>query len=114
MDRQSQPDVHRSEQGVLNKSFDEQYQLIAVENLVYNPETGNMDRMTQPGGAISYTERYDYDNTTIIYTATAPVGTADSATGWTITKFDLNDPNNASGKVATDVSWDNRATGTYT
>ena len=59
------------------------------------------------------TERFDYDDATTIYTGTAAVGTADSATGWTITKYDLTDTNNASGKIATDVSWTNRASGTY-
>lgn len=59
------------------------------------------------------TERYDYDDSTTIYTATAPVGTADASTGWTIIKYDLTDTNDASGKVATDVSWTNRASGSY-
>ena len=59
------------------------------------------------------TERYDYDNATTIYTATAPIGTAENATGWTITKYDLTDSNNSSGKIATDVSWEDRATGSY-
>ncbi len=60
------------------------------------------------------TERYDYDVATTIYTAYAPLGTANGTTGWTITKYDLTDTNDASGKVVTGVSWDNRATGTYT
>lgn len=60
-----------------------------------------------------FTERYDYDSTTTIYTATAPVGTAEASTGWTINKYDLTDPDNSSGKIATDVSWTNRASGTY-
>ena len=59
------------------------------------------------------TERYDYDDATTIYTATAVVGTADASTGWTVTRYDLTDTNNASGKIATDVSWTNRASGTY-
>ena len=59
------------------------------------------------------TERYDLDDPTIIYTATAPIGTAENATGWTITKYDLTDSNNSSGKIATDVSWEDRATGSY-
>ena len=62
---------------------------------------------------LSLTERYDYDNATTIYTATAPIGTAENATGWTITKYDLTDSNNSSGKIATDVSWEDRATGSY-
>jgi len=59
------------------------------------------------------TERYDYDDPTTIYTATAVTGTAEASTGWTITKYDLTNTNNASGKIATDVSWSGRALGTY-
>lgn len=62
---------------------------------------------------IAKTERYDYSSSTTIYTAEAPVGTSNGSTGWTITKYDLTDTNNASGKIATDVSWTNRASGTY-
>jgi hypothetical protein len=113
MDRQEKPDIHRSEQGVLNRSFDETYQVLAVEQLVHNPVTGTLDRMTQPGGAATLTKRFDYSSSTIIYTATAPVGTAESSTGWTITKFDLTDTANASGKIATDVSWLNKSAGSY-
>lgn len=64
-------------------------------------------------GSSPLTERYDYDNATTIYTATAAIGTANSAIGWTIVKYDLSDSNSASGKVATDVSWDNRTTGSF-
>lgn len=49
----------------------------------------------------------------IIYDAYAPVGTTDSGEGWTITKYDISDLTDASGKVATDVSWNDRATGSY-
>lgn len=59
------------------------------------------------------TERYDYTDSTTIYTAHAVLGTLDASLGWTITKYDLSDTSNASGKVATDVSWVNRATGTF-
>jgi len=58
------------------------------------------------------TERYDIEGTTI-YTATAPVGTSNCSIGWTIIKYDLSDMTNASGKVATNVSWNNRTSGTY-
>lgn len=61
----------------------------------------------------SVTERYDYNDTTTIYTGSAPVGTSDSAAGWTIYKYDLTDSDNASGKVATNVSWTNRTAGTF-
>ena len=74
---------------------------------VTNPDGTNI------GSSGQATERFDYANSALIYTATAPIGTADSSTGWTITKFDLSDGSNASGKVATDVSWNNRATGSF-
>lgn len=58
-------------------------------------------------------ERYDYSSPTTIYTATAQIGTSDASTGWTIIKYDLSNSSNATGKVAVDVSWNDRATGTY-
>lgn len=60
-----------------------------------------------------YTERYDYSDATTIYTGIAPLETAEASTGWTITKYDLTDTSNASGKVATDVSWLDKAIGDY-
>lgn len=106
--RQNRPSTFKSEQGVLNTSFDEEFGVLAVEGLEYHEGSNTLIRS---GGSL--TERYDYDVSTAIYTGTAVVGTSESSTGWTITKYDLTDTNNASGKVATDVSWTNRATGTY-
>lgn len=51
MDRQGKPDIHRSEQGVLNKSFDETYQVLAVEQLEFNPTTNTLDRKQVGFGA---------------------------------------------------------------
>jgi hypothetical protein len=59
------------------------------------------------------TERYDYSDSTTIYVGQAAVGTGDSSTGWTIYKYDLASSSAASGKVATNVSWTNRTTGSY-
>jgi len=81
-----------------------------VANYAWNSITNEWERVSSN---LSLTERYDYDNATTIYTATAPIGTAENATGWTITKYDLTDSNNSSGKIATDVSWEDRATGSY-
>lgn len=111
--RVDKPEIEKSEQELINKSFDREFNVLAVEALVYNPSTGAMDRMTQPGEATAKTERYDTSNSPIIYTGYAAVGTADSALGWTITKYDVSTSSAMSGKVATDVSWNNRATGTY-
>lgn len=59
------------------------------------------------------TERYDYSSSTVIYVGEAVVGTTDNNTGWTIYKYDLATSSAASGKVATDVSWNNRSSGSY-
>jgi len=90
----------------------------AIRNIIFPvTEFPTTVKVTNPDGSnigeSSFTERYDYDETNIIYVGSADVGTATSSKGWIITKYDLSDSNNASGKVATDVSWDNRTTGTY-
>lgn len=59
------------------------------------------------------TERYDYSDNQDIFVGEAPKGTADNALGWTIYRYDLASSSAASGKVATDVSWDNRMSGVY-
>jgi hypothetical protein len=45
----SVPGIKNSEQTVLNTSFDEDFGVLAVEGLVYNPTTCTIDRMVQPG-----------------------------------------------------------------
>lgn len=60
---------------------------------------------------VTMTNRYDLVSP-VYYVGSAPVGTADAVTGWIIIKYDLT-TNPYTGKTATDVSWDNRATGTY-
>jgi hypothetical protein len=82
------------------------------------PQAPNVLKVTNAdGSAIGstevFTERYDYDDSTTIYAAYASIGTSDATTGWTITKYDLTDTNDASGKVATDVSWSDRASGSF-
>jgi len=51
--RTNQPEIEKSEQTVLNQSFDREFNVLAVEALVYNPATGAMDRMTQPSALTS-------------------------------------------------------------
>lgn len=78
-----------------------------------------VDVKVTPSGALvtetttaTLTERYDIQGTTM-YVGEASVGTAQSATGWTITKYDLSDLTDASGKVAENAVWDDRTTETY-
>lgn len=75
-----------------------------------NPADGNWYNYNPMGGV---TERYDYSDSTTIYTGYAPLGTSNGSTGWTITKYDLASSSAASGKIAVDVTWTDRASGTY-
>lgn len=52
----SVPGIKNSEQTVLNTSFDEDFGLLAVEGLVYNPTTCTIDRMVQPATSTSQTD----------------------------------------------------------
>lgn len=45
-----------TEQNMGNTSFDEDFGVNAVEGLVYNSVTGNMDRMVQPATSTSQTD----------------------------------------------------------
>ena len=45
-DRKNLPSTHNTEQGVLNTSFDEEFGVLAVEGLTYNPVTGKLERQT--------------------------------------------------------------------
>jgi hypothetical protein len=56
--------------------------------------------------------QYDFASSATIYVGSAPRGTSTSATGWQITKYDLTSTS-AAASYATDVSWVNRASGSY-
>ena len=97
--------------GQLNQlEHDESNHAKRVDNYLWNSATGAWERAGVSG---QQTERYDYSSTTVIYVGSADIGTSDSSLGWTINKYDLASSSAASGKVATDVSWNNRVTGTY-
>jgi hypothetical protein len=90
-ERQNKPDIEKTDQEVLNKSFDREYNVLAVEALVFNPETGAMDRMTQPGATVTTAYETVFDDTTeagSVYLGKAVPGTTYSAASWQIKKFD--------------------------
>lgn len=76
-------------------------------------DTGGGQALATVGETALYTERYDLDDANINYYGIAPVGTAESANSWAITKYDLTDANSSSGKVASGLSWLNRESGEY-
>jgi hypothetical protein len=73
-------------------------------------ELDDMGRLPVTPGAV--TSRYDIQGTTI-YTGEAPIGSSDAAPVWTITKFDLADMANVSGKLKLNGIWNNRGTEEY-
>lgn len=68
--REGKSPIEKSEQEVQNWSFDEEFKVLAVEPVTYNPVSGNLERITtiQGNGSIAIT--YDASNqpTTIVKT----------------------------------------------
>lgn len=94
----SVPGIKNSVQTDINHSFDEDFGVLAAENLVFNSATGALDRMTQPGDAtsakqddiIAELKKYgtnaidDYTTTSVTYICKEKADTAD----WYIMKID--------------------------
>lgn len=77
---------------------------------------GNSDTLNRvDDGAITTgstaTNRYDLQSP-IYYVGSAPIGSADTASVWNITKYDLS-ANPYSAKVATAAAWSTRTGATY-
>lgn len=116
--RVDKPEIEKSEQELFNKSFDREYNVLAVEALVYNPDTGSLDRMTQPGATTtaSYEGRNDTTtDTNLVYLGKALPGSATSDAAWQIKRY-----NKSAGHMsfADDVTtftkvWDNRTSYSY-
>lgn len=66
-----------------------------------------------PIGKIVVTERFDYSASPVYYVGSAPLSSSESASVWTIEKFDLTSSSNALGKKAINASWAGRAAATY-
>lgn len=113
--RQNKAPTDLSEQGVLNKSFDNEFNVLAVENLVYNPATNTLDRFS--GDSISYATRIDDTSTvTTTYIGKAPIGSATSSAVWQISKLNTSSgliKTWADGSSAFTKIWDNRVSITY-
>ena len=115
MDRQAQPDTHRSEQGVLNRSFDEQFQVLAVEMLAYNAASNTLDRTTSATTPLA-TRVDDTSTADIIYIGKAAAGAVTSAAVWQICQLDTSDGTVktwADGNGNYDNIWDNRTSLSY-
>lgn len=104
--RQSQPDIHRSGQSVLNWSFDEEFDVLAVENLLYNEAEGSLHRQGAFGN-VGYV-LFDADDSQPDYigiNSDADAATSDS--DWVIYKFAYTGSNATSIRKKTGA-WDDR------
>lgn len=114
-DRQNAPDIDKSEQEVLNKSFDKTFNVLAVESLNYNPATGTLDR-ADASGPTQLATRIDDSATPIIYIGKAPIASGTSSAVWQVVKLDTTSglvKTFADGNASFDNVWDNRASLTY-
>jgi hypothetical protein len=59
------------------------------------------------------TSRYDYANPPVYYIGANVPGATDASATWTITKYDLTDTSDATGLIAYNTAWTDRASGTY-
>ncbi len=57
INREGKSPIEKSEQEVQNWSFDEEFNVIAVEPVTYNPVTGNLERSSdiQGNGSLKFT-----------------------------------------------------------
>lgn len=100
--------IRRSEQYVQNASFDEEFQVLALENLVFNG--AGLARMTG-----ETTLRWDTSGGSVIYVGQATPGASNADASWQIIKFDTSAGSGkyADGNTNFDNVWDNRASLTY-
>jgi hypothetical protein len=110
--QQNKPIIEKSEQELLNQSFDKQFNVLAELPVEWDGGT-NLYRAQTDKVALRL------DNTTtanVTYVGKAPIGTATSSAAWQIKRLD-----ETSGLVVTwadgdanfDNTWDNRASITY-
>lgn len=106
---QNSPRIRRSEQYIQNASFDEEFQVLALENLEFDgtalqrQQSGNQAVRTATSGSVTYV-------------GFAPIGTATSSGSWQVIKIDTSSGTAvtwADGNANFDNVWDNYASLTY-
>lgn len=109
-------DIARSEQVVLNGSVDDDFDVIVVEGLEYNPaSTPTLERKITENLAV----RTDSATTAnVTYVGKAAIGSATSSAVWQVQKVDETTTNTAiitwaDGNSNFDNIWDNRASLSY-
>lgn len=107
--RQSKPPIERSEQNVQNWSFDNEFKVLAVEQLKYDGVA--LQREPSENTAL----QVDVSGSTT-YVGIAPTGSTTDDAVWQIQKYDTSSGVSlewADGDSNFDNVWDDRATGSY-
>ncbi len=110
-DRQYAPEIKRTEQYVLNSSFDEVYKVLAVMGLEWDGGT-KVSRQISSNTAVIIDSSAD----PIIYIGKAPIGSIASEAVWQISKLDTSSgliKTWADGDADFNNIWDNRTSLTY-
>jgi len=78
------PDTNYTEQNVLNRTFDDSFQVINVHNLHYDPSTDSLVSGTTFFGIT----KFEWETGNCIYKGTnLDVDAADGDSGWTVYKY---------------------------
>lgn len=113
--RLNKPDTEKSEQEVLNKSFDREYNVLVVHPLAYNRATNAMESIKTEGDV--YSMKIDELADGTVYVGKALAGSATSSSVWQIKKISVSGTVTtiawADGNQEFDNSWDNRALLSY-
>lgn len=107
----TRPAIKETEQAYLGSSFDADFEVLAVENLVYNPSTNSLERMMASSSPTATFLLADEDETaTYSYT-----GFQDKDGRWYIVRESLASGayRYASGNNNYTTNWTNRASLTY-
>lgn len=116
-DRQSKPDVRKSEQRVLNWSFDEVFKVIAHEVLKYVPAGNNAAESLERAISNEHlTFRKSAESGGVYYIGTARAGESESDPVWQIQKVDTNNGTTitfADGDTEFNNIWNNRTELSY-
>lgn len=87
INRDNYTPVKDSEQNISNLSFDQEFQVTAVESLVYNPASGNLDRLSLTNPVYVQYDKADNDTGPDFEGVNSNLTALDTDPTWLITKY---------------------------
>ena len=101
--RNNKPDIYRSEQGVLNWSFDEVLKVLATLSVKYDGANALRDISNLTAKKITESGNYTY-------VAVAPIGTAQATAGWQVKRIEVSGDDTIITWADSNANFDNVAT----